>query len=244
MSNENFETTHWSKVMAGCGDDARAKVALTGLCRTYYAPIRTFIRAYVAGNQASYGGRDELDLTHDFFAEILEKGIGTPNQAQGKFRSWLLVMAKHFLTRTRTYEGAIKRGGEAKVISIADAEEPLDEKSFPSDASFDSEWARTTVAIVTERVLFEFGFPSEAAGLLKGSLLSSKEREKVKSKLHLTETALKVAVTRLRKRFRILLRNHVAATLPDPSDSAAVDEELRYLLTALTQTPSSGGGDV
>ena len=49
-------------------------------------------------------------------------------------------------------------------------------------------------------------------------------------RLGMTEGAVKVAVHRLRQRYRELLRTEIAETVAGPSD---IDDEMRYLLAAL-----------
>ena len=48
----------------------------------------------------------------------------------------------------------------------------------------------------------------------------------------MSEGALKVAIHRLRKRYRDLFRQEIAETVADPAD---VESELRFLAAALTR---------
>lgn len=134
MSDFGFKTTRWSVVQKakwtgkegakgavsedGASEET-ARDALSRLCEIYYEPIRRYIRAVLAresadgrGGGVRYGGRTADDLTHDFFAALLEKGLGGGlDRRNGKFRAWLLACVKHFLAKRRESESAQKRGG-------------------------------------------------------------------------------------------------------------------------------------
>lgn len=238
MAEDGFETTHWSVVMASGGETTKAREALDALCRAYYEPVRSFIHRWIGAEYGgrSYDGLTDLDLTHDFFAEFLENGVGSPSPDKGRFRSYLLGRAKHFLGHVRERNHAIKRGKNAAIVSIdTDLAEGLaaDRGHFPSDAWFDRDWARATVASAIEAVKAESDYPAELIERIVGDI-PKETRIRLATDYEMSDTAIKVAIHRLRKSFRIALRRIVAETLDTPSDPAAVETEIAYLTAALT----------
>ena len=277
MSDFGFKTTRWSVVQrakfeASGGDesengasggtpdgtsDQTARDALSRLCEIYYEPIRRYIRAVLAGETDDgrvgdrYGGRTSDDLTHDFFAALLEKGLrGDPDRQHGKFRAWLLACVKHFLSNRRESESAQKRGGgnfpvrlDTAVSSlVSDADHP-----FPPDAFFDRDWAAAVIAAAVNDALAETSLPASIAHYVTAPLPTEAKR-RIMAESGMSEIAFRVALARLRKIFRVRLRGQVAATLGQDSEAAAggkseadppeavnaeaVDSELAYLLDA------------
>lgn len=241
MAEDGFETTHWSVVMASGRETTKAREALDALCRAYYEPVRSFIHRWIGVESGgkSYDGLSDLDLTHSFFVDFLEKGIGNPSPEKGRFRSYLLGRVKHFLGHMRERNHALKRGENAAIVSIdTDIAEGLvvDNGRFPSDAWFDRDWARATVAAAIEAVKEESDYPTELIERIVGEI-PKETRNRLAVDYEMSDAAVKVAIHRLRKSFRIALRRIVAETLERPSDPAAIETEIAYLIAALT-----GGG--
>lgn len=231
-----FATTHWSLVVAAKTDEAsqtQARKALEELCKSYWYPLYAFVR------NRGYSSNDAQDLTQSFFARIIETGgFASADPERGRFRSYLLGAMKHFLANEWHRERAQKRGGGVTVVEL-DALDPEARyalepaQSVDPDASFDREWAQQSIA----RAVAELRAESEASGkgelfeALKGSLTGEEPaRNETAARLGMTEGAVKVAVHRLRKRYRELLRAGIAETVSDPSD---IDDEMRYLVAAL-----------
>ena len=246
MADYGFETTHWSVVMASKSIDdaentaraAEARRALNALLTAYYEPVRAFISAWLGADEGGkrYGNRSALDLTHDFFAEFLEKGVGRPSPDQGRFRSYLLGRVKHFLAHTREKSDAVKRGGGAVLVSLDTMQaETLTDPAvpFPSDAWFDRHWAETTAAAALEAVKAESNYPPELVDRMTGEI-PKELRARLAKDYAMSDTAVKVAIHLLRRRFRAALRRIVAETLDAPIHSPAVEEEIAYLTAALT----------
>jgi len=61
-------------------------------------------------------------------------------------------------------------------------------------------------------------------------VLENSARSETAARLGMTDGAVKVAVHRLRQRYRELLRAEIAETVTDPSD---IDVEMRHLVAAL-----------
>jgi DNA-directed RNA polymerase specialized sigma24 family protein len=230
-----FATTHWTVVLAAGGHSSRqADLALEELCRTYWYPLYVYVRRQVATRE------DAEDLTQAFFARFLEKNyLERLSSAKGKFRSFLLASLKHFLSNEWDRAGRQKRGGGVAPLSLdwqdADARyqiEPID-YSTP-DKLYDRAWA----VAVLERVIIRLQNESVAEGKgslfaeLKAFLMTGKSAipcEQAAAALGMAEGAVRVAVHRLRRRYRELLRAEIAQTLCDP---AQADEEMQVLLSA------------
>lgn len=231
-----FATTHWSVVLrAGRPDAAEASAALARLCQTYWFPLYAQVR------RRGYNAHDAQDLTQSFFARLLEGDLlGRADPARGRFRSFVLTALKHFLSDEREKTRAKKRGGGHTFVSI-DAEaaerrfhaEPVD-PSAP-DKAFDRQWAVALLGEVLARLEREYhaagkGRPFE---ILKQALTGARDAQpyaQLAAELSLSEGAVKVAVHRLRRRYRELLEAEIAQTVATPQDAAA---ELNYLFQAL-----------
>jgi RNA polymerase sigma-70 factor (ECF subfamily) len=181
-------------------------------------------------------------LTQAFFARFLEKNyLAGLSAERGRFRAFLLASLKHFLANEWDKSRRQKRGGGVTPLSLdwqtADTQFQIAATAEPSpDKAFDREWAVTLLAKVIERLRAECEADGRAKQFaeLKIFLTSGKgERSYADAAraLGLDEGAVRVAVHRLRKRYRQLLRDEIAQTL---ADSADVDEEMRALFGAFS----------
>jgi RNA polymerase sigma-70 factor (ECF subfamily) len=231
-----FVTTHWSVVLAASRTDTtRADQALTRLCQTYWFPLYAYAR------RRGFSPQDAQDLTQAFFAHLLANhGFASADPNRGRFRSFMLGCMNHFLANEWERQRAQKRGGGQGVLSLdlAQAEaqfglEPVDNSS--PDKLFDKNWALTLLQQVLNQVEAEYRVAGKATLFegLKAALTGTRESQPyavLARDLGMAETAVKVAVHRLRKRYRELLRLELTNTLADPTHA---DEELRHLLAAL-----------
>ena len=232
-----FLTTHWSVVLAaGRGDSTRARDALETLCRAYWYPLYAFVR------RSGHGPHDAEDLVQAFFAQCLEKNyLGAADQAKGRFRSFLLVTLKRFLANEWDKARTRKRGGATPPISLDAltaeqryALEPAEPLS--ADRLFERRWALTLLESVLARLRAEqvAAGRTEAFDLLKDSLIGGGHETsyaELAARLGTSEGAVKVAVHRLRRRYRELLEAEIANTVGSPEEVA---EERRYLLSVLS----------
>ena len=217
----------------GEASQTHACQALEELCKTYWYPLYAFVR------NRGHSSNDAQDLTQAFFTRIIEtNGFTSADPERGRFRSYLLGAMKHFLANEWHRSQAQKRGGAVTFIELDSlnpearyALEPF--QSTDLDAGFDREWAQESI----DRALEKLRAESEAGGkgklyeALKGSLAGAEaDRSETAARLEMTENAVKVAVHRLRQRYREHLRAEIAKTVSDPSD---IDDEMRYLLAAL-----------
>ncbi|HTD85912.1 MAG TPA: sigma-70 family RNA polymerase sigma factor [Candidatus Binatia bacterium] len=231
-SPEWFLTTHWSVVLnARALDSKTAKTALESLCRAYWYPLYAFVR------RLGHSPHDAEDLIQGFFAQCIEKDyLRAADQEKGRFRSFLLVALKRFLGNQWDRVRALKRGGDRQIISL-DAElryaaEPAE--ALSPDKLFERRWALTLL----ENVLSKLQAEQAAAGRLNifselQPVLTSRGTPyaELAKRLNVTESAIKVAVHRLRQRYRELLEHEIANTVSSPAE---IDEERRYLLRVLS----------
>jgi RNA polymerase sigma-70 factor (ECF subfamily) len=231
-----FVPTRWTVVLsAGRKSSPQSDRALGELCQTYWYPLYAYVR------RQGHTREDAEDLVQAFFARFLEKNyLEGLSAGHGKFRAFLLASLKHFLANEWDKSQRQKRGGGAQHLSLdwqsADERYRLDPPDPVSpDKTFDREWA---VALL-ERVVTRLG--DECAAENKASLFEQARgylmvgekaipHAEAARNLKMDEGAVRVAVHRLRKRYRELLRDEIAQTLDDP---AQVAEELRSLQGAL-----------
>jgi DNA-directed RNA polymerase specialized sigma24 family protein len=234
-SNGIFATTRWTLVRAaGQGVSPSADEALDVLCGAYWFPLYAYVRRH------GFSKEDAEDMTQAFFSKLLERNdFARLRRENGRFRAFLLAALKHFLSNERDRAGRLKRGGNITHISLdwqrADTQFQIaDGNQVSPDAAYDREWA---VALL-ERVIVSLREECAAEGKgerfdhLKSYLTLEKggiPYASAAAALAMDEGAVRVAVHRLRKRYRELLRHEVAQTLADP---AMVDEELRVLMGA------------
>ncbi len=234
----NFAPTRWTQVLRARGETAEAQTALGELCEAYWQPVFDFIRRW---------GRDEdaaRDLTQEFFASLLaRRGLDTVEPGRGRFRSFLLGAVKHFLADQHDRSIAAKRGGGLAPISIeADttAELQIPDPAFPvPDNFFDRQWALTLVDHVVSVLAAEQAADGKAGQFavlrlwLLGEVASLSQADAARQ-LGLSEGAVKVAVHRLRRRFRDLVKAEIGQTV---SGEEEVQDELRYLVETLSRQP-------
>ncbi len=226
-----FATTHWSVVLqAGTAPSSQAAAALEELCRTYWYPLYAYVRRY------GYNPQDAQDLTQAFFTRLLQKNsFANADRDKGRFRSFLLGALKHFLADEKAKAQALKRGGGMVVISwerdYAEerfGQEPLDEQS--PDWLFDRHWALTVLDRAASRLRDEYARRGEEHLFERLKEYLSGERPSYMETahlLHLSESAVKSAIFRLRRRYHELVREEVAQTVINPND---VVLELRHLM--------------
>lgn len=217
-----FHETRWTLVLRARGQGAEARAALSDLCAAYYAPVVAFLKNDGRGEDAA------REMAHAFFESVLARGVGTPERERGRFRSYLLGALKHFLSKHRAAALAEKRGGGAEHIPLTtDTSAGLPLPAGPDDAlAFDREWAFTVIARALAAL--EAEKPAHFTTLkpwLDGGADGSQAA--AACALGMSETAVKVAIHRLRVRFREFIRVEVAATV---SDAAETGGELRHLI--------------
>jgi len=233
-----FATTHWSVVLAA-GDSAApgSQEALENLCRTYWLPLYAFVR------RKGHSPEDAKDLTQEFFLRLIGKRrLDKADPERGRFRTFLLATLKHFLCDEWDRRRTARRGGGVPVVSLdaGMAEERLQTElstELTPDQVFDRDWA----AVLLESVLTTLRDEAQGAG--KGELFDalspclmgdrmSDGYAAVGRQFGLSEAAVKMAVSRLRHRFRHLLQLEIERTVTTKKEA---QEEFQHLGAALRQ---------
>ena len=234
-----FPTTRWTLVVAA-GDPQRkdARSALVSLCENYWYPLYAYLR------RRGYAPDQAQDLTQEFFMRVLEgRYLDRADPEKGRFRSFILTSLKFFAADEKDRQRAQKRGGGA-VVSLEFSSGESGEERYQRepghdetpDRIFERRWALAMLERVMERLREEFvqhGSP-ENFERMKVFLLGQSEAPYADLAREMTtsEGALKVAIHRLRKRYRELFRQEIADTV---ADAAEVESELRYLAAVLTR---------
>jgi len=231
-----FPTTRWTLVIAAADPQRKeARSALVSLCEGYWYPLYAYIR------RRGYPADQAQDLTQEFFIRVLEgRYLDRADPEKGRFRSFMLTSLKFFVADEQDRQRAYKRGGGMVVpLEFSSGEdrylrEPAHDET--PERIFERRWALSVLNRVVERLRNEFvqhGRP-EHFERLKVFLLGQSEAPyaALAGEMNTSEGALKVAIHRLRKRYRDLFRQEIADTVADPAE---VESELRFLAAVLTR---------
>lgn len=237
-----FATTRWSLVLQAQDHVAPGRTeALADLCRAYWFPLYAFIR------KRSRDAHEAQDLTQSFFVRLMEKDFfDSVDPARGRFRSFLLAAVKNFVTNEWDKLQAIKRGGGARPMSLDHVafDWELGESRFLTEPSyhltaeriFERQWALSLLERVLMLLRDEYATAGKTAqfDILQPFLSvhrDSAKSEDIATKLGITNEAARVAVHRIRKRYRQKLRDEIARTVASDED---VDDEIRHLFQAVS----------
>lgn len=227
-----FSTTQWSLVLAaGRRGTVESNSALERLCKSYWPPLYAYVHRCVSNLQ------EAQDLTQAFFERMLEREyLKDADPLRGRFRSFLLTAFKHFLSKEWEKAKAEKRGGAVHRISLDfdSHSSPLPNDSQTPEKIFEREWAVTLLARVMHRLQrdMERSGKGRQFELLKHFLNGDGADftfADVAAELGQSEAAARMAASRLRQRYRELLRDEIAQTLTSKDD---IDDEIRSLFAA------------
>jgi RNA polymerase sigma factor (sigma-70 family) len=234
-----FATTHWSLVLAAGAlrPSGQAREALTTLCEIYWYPLYAFLRA------RGHSPADAEDLTQAFFALLLEKQvIRQADPARGRFRSFLLKSLQNFAANVHASNRAGKRGGGVAPLSLEFEQAEGRFRLEPSNGetperTFDRRWALTLLDRVMSRLETDAVRKSkfEHFEALKPFLTGEAPQlsySQTASSLGISEGAVKVAVHRLRRKFRDIVREEISHTVSSPAE---IEDELRHLWSAVAR---------
>lgn len=213
--------------------DAR-RSALEQLCEAYWSPVFAYVCRRVSNSE------DAKDLTQAFFARLLEKqSLRQADPGRGRFRSFLLGAARNFLANEWDRAHAQRRGGTSPTLSLDALSNgtilPEAATTDTPERAFERSWA----LLQLERALHTLRDQYEAAGrgrhfeCLKEMLTGAPEAghyQALAAELGMSESAVKMAVHRLRRRFREALHSEICRTVAQPEEA---DDELRYLMAVL-----------
>jgi len=231
-------TTRWSVVLSctdSDGDEEKAHAALAELCKIYWRPVFAFIC------RQGHSVPDAQDLTQDFFARLLARNdFAAADRTKGRFRSYLAGALKHFLANARDQARARKRGGGRAPLPLdfATAESRYNREpahTFTAEKAFARRWALTLLEQVLMQLRDEFATAGKMDVFERLKIVLSGPRGSTSyaglaADLEMTEGAVKVAVHRVRRRYRELLRDQIARTVAEPE---LIDDEIRDLFAAL-----------
>ena len=231
-----FQTTHWSVVIAaGPNDSEAAQAAMARLCQTYWHPLYLYVR------RLGHGPEDTQDLTQEFFARLLAKDyLKAVDRAKGKFRSFLLTAVKRFLANEWDRANRQKRGGGKEALSLDAKEfEGRQPRGLVDDRTpekvFEQQWATVLLEQVFSHLAMELAAEGKANLFqeLRGFLTGGTEGDsypQAAQRLEMSEGTVRVNVHRLRHRYRELLRLEISHTVDSPE---GIDDEIRCLFAAL-----------
>lgn len=236
LEQSEFATTQWSIVLrAAQPDDSAARVALELLCRRYWFPLYAFARRRATTID------EAQDLTQEFFVRLLEKNLlAAASPERGRFRSFLLASLKNFLANEWDRANAQKRGGGRGRLSLDwdGGESKLSLEPTHGDTperEFERQWGLTLLDNVVRSLQEEFASAGKSRHfeLLKETLTGGRtvlDYSAIADELSMSEEAVRQAAHRLRKRYRELLREEVAATV---ESSDEIEDEIGRLFEAL-----------
>lgn len=230
-----FATTQWSMIARAAADSPESRAALAQLCEAYWFPVYAYIR------RKGHDRARAEDLTQGFFTRLLEKNdLAAADRTRGRFRSFLLASCQHYLANQHDYEAAHKRGGGQCVLSLDfdSAEGKFTREPVANHDSaerlFERRWAVELLdqALAELRLEYVQSDRGKLFDLLKPTLAGEEATgyDAISNQLGLTIGAVKVAVHRLRQRYRDRIREVIGRTVADPAD---VDAEIRDLFAAL-----------
>jgi RNA polymerase sigma-70 factor (ECF subfamily) len=236
--NALFPTTRWSRVLAaGDRDDPLARGALADLCTDYWYPLYAFVR------RKGYPPEAAADLVQGTFLTLLDRdGLAAVTPERGRFRSFLLAVCAHHLADCRDRDRAAKRGGRQVAVPFDRlaaegryAREPAD--TMTAERLFDRRWATSLLEHAIARL--EAESTAAGKGVLTSRLLPTLPGGRgevslaaIAAELGMTEGAVRMAASRLRKRYAEILREEIARTVAEPAE---IEEEIRELFAALAR---------
>jgi DNA-directed RNA polymerase specialized sigma24 family protein len=236
--NARFPTTRWSQVLAA-GDhaDPAAGQALAELCAAYWYPLYAFVR------RKGHPPEEAADLVQGTFVNILHRnGLAAVMPERGRFRSFLMASCANHLADSRDRDRTAKRGGGSAPIAFDSAvaegryrSEPVNE--LTAERLFERRWATSLLDLAVARLEAESIATGKAdvVSHLLPTLTGGRSEVKftdIAAQLGISAGAVKMAASRLRKRYGEILREEIARTVADPAD---VEAEIRDLFAALAQ---------
>jgi RNA polymerase sigma factor (sigma-70 family) len=232
-----FPPTRWSVVLAARQPHSpESAAALEAICRAYWYPLYAYAR------RAGQSPPDAQDMTQEFFCRLIERRwLEAADREKGKLRTFLMVALKRFMSKEWRRASAARRGGGQPAVPLdtvfAESRYAADGHSLAPDEIFDQQWALTLLDLTVKRLQNEFAAAGKPGDfdILKGCLMAERgsiDYAAVAQGLGVTEGAARVAVHRLRKRFRELYRKEISQTLAEGAD---LEAEMRHLAAALAQ---------
>ncbi|HZL35423.1 MAG TPA: hypothetical protein VFC78_08945 [Tepidisphaeraceae bacterium] len=236
VGDDRFATTQWTVVLAAGAASPQANQAMAQLCQNYWVPLYAYLRR--KGHQPA----DAQDIVQAFLTRLIEKAaVAAADPNRGRFRCFLISSLQNFVANRRDHELAQKRGGNLKKFTLdfntAEAvyhREPCTD--LTPEKIFDRQWAIDLLNRVLSRLQREHAESGkeELFRRLSPCLTGGSENvayAKLAADLGISSDAVKMTVSRLRKRYRTILREAIADTVASPEE---IDDEIRHLFEALS----------
>ena len=154
----------------------------------------------------------------------------------------MLMAMKRFLAKEWDKVNTLKRGGQVRFVPLQlDAaetryiREPADTRT--PEQVFEKQWALTLLESVLSLLREDYARDGKGAlfHTLEPCLIGGRDTQPyvvLGAQLRMTEGAARVAVCRLRERYRECLKEEIGHTVASPVE---VDEELRHLFRVLAR---------
>lgn len=240
--NGFFPTTHWSAIFSAAGESRTGMAALEKLCLTYWPALYAYAR------RKGHSVEEAEDLTQAFFQRFLEKKslLATASPSRGRFRSFLSASMGNFLKDNWKRSKRQKSGGEYAFVSfeagvLEESYQDLQSDDATPEALYERAWARAFLQRSLDALEEEFRRAGKAAlfAELRVFLVGDGRGDAhavVGERLNLSENAVRTAISRMRRRYGAVLREHIADLVDDPAE---VDDELRHMLALLGNRPGA-----
>jgi RNA polymerase sigma-70 factor (ECF subfamily) len=228
-----FPQTRWSLVVqAAAADEEQSRAALEELCTIYWFPLYAYAR------RDGKSPEDAADLTQGFFAKLLsDENLKQARQERGKLRSYLLSAMRNFIVSQARHQSRLKRGG-GRLIQSLDLDDA--EQRYRADLAsgqtpevlYERRWAITLLDRALAALQHDYAVAEKAEvfaalhGFLGGGDAQGATYAETGTDLGMSEGAVKVAVHRMRKRYRHFLREEVRQTVTREEE---IDDEIAHL---------------
>lgn len=231
-----FPNTRWSVVLAARQSSPESAAALETICQAYWRPLYAYVR------RSGKSPHDAQDLTQAFFCRLLQKNwLDSADREKGKLRTFLIIALKRFMVNEWDKAVARRRGGgQAHAqfdTAFAESRLAADHQTLAPDEAYDQQWALTLIDLTVNRLRAEFTSSGKAGDYdaMKNCLMALRgtiDYATVAARLGVNESAARVAVHRLRRRFREVYREEIAQTLAGGAD---LEAEMGHLAAALAR---------
>lgn len=233
LGTHTFPPTMWSMVrLAVAEKEPGADQALDQLCRLYEKPVLAYIM------RKGYSPHEAEDLKQSFFVALIEdNAFADAESTRVKLRAFLLTRLRSFLVDEFRHDNAAKRGG-GKVVAMGDLSEEQQVLAEPvdrvtPDIAYQRQWLQTVFTTAME--LLQSDYAARGQSDLFRAIApfidprSHPDIRALSTSLNRPEGTVKNDVFRLRTAWREQIRDHIAATLEEPTPQA-IDAELKELM--------------
>lgn len=219
--------------------NSAGETALAELCSIYWYPL------YAFALRSGHSQHDAEDLTQGFFARLIDGNLfAKADPARGRLRSFLLGAFKHFMSETWRHAIRQKRGGGRPAIPIHELHaRDLENETSATSPSCDPEllYDRVWFDVLLDHALNELEQEYRRRG--KGELFERLQEflawnrkdarlAEIARELGMTPGAIRVAIVRMRNRFRQFIEREIAETVANPEEAAQELDHLRRALGA------------